>query len=40
MVHCAVVNSNNNAYKKGQNTRVSFYRLPKDKALKENDSLI
>ena len=35
MVHCAAVNSNNNTYKKGQNTGVSFYRLPKDKALKE-----
>ena len=35
MVHCAAVNCNNNTYKKGQNTGVLFYRLPKDKALKE-----
>ena len=35
MVYCAAVNCNNNTYKKGQNTGVSFYRLPKDKALKE-----
>ena len=35
MVHCAAVNCNNNTYKKGQNTGVSFYRLPKDKGLKE-----
>ena len=35
MVHCAAVNYNNNTYKKGQNTGVSFYHLPKDKALKE-----
>ena len=35
MVHCAAVNCNNNAYRKGQNTGVSFCCLPKDKALKE-----
>ena len=35
MVRCAAVNCNNNTYKKGQNTRVSLYRLLKDKALKE-----
>ena len=35
MVHCEAVNYNNNTYKKSQNTGVSFYRLPKDKALKE-----
>ena len=35
MVHCAAVNCNNNKYKTGQNAEVSFYRLPKDKALKE-----
>ena len=35
MVHCVAVNCNNNTYKKGQNTGVSFYRLPKDKNLKE-----
>ena len=35
MVHCAAVNCNNNKYKAGQNTGVSFYHLPKDKALKE-----
>ena len=35
MVHCVAVNCNNNTYKKGQNTGVSFYRLPKDKSLKE-----
>ena len=35
IVHCAAVNCNNNTYKKGQNTGVSFCRLPKDKALKE-----
>ena len=27
MGHCVAVNSNNNIYKKGQNTGVSFYRL-------------
>ena len=35
MKHCAAVNCNNNTYKKGQNTGVSFYRLLKDKVLKE-----
>ena len=35
MVHCAAVNCNNITYKKGQNTGVSFYRLRKDKGLKE-----
>ena len=35
MVHCAAVNCDKNTYKKGQNTGVSFYRLPKDKGLKE-----
>ena len=35
MVHCAAVNCNNNKYKAGQDTGVSFYHLPKDKALKE-----
>ena len=35
MVHCVAVNCNDNTYKKGQNTGVSFYRLPKDKGLKE-----
>ena len=30
MVDCVVVNCNNNIYKKGQNTGVSFYRLPKE----------
>ena len=31
MVHCAAVNCNNNTYKLGQNTGVSFYGLPKMK---------
>ena len=35
MVDCAVVNCNNNTYKKGQNRGVSFCRLPKDKSLNE-----
>ena len=35
MVHCATVNCNNNTDKKGQNTGVSFYHSPKDKALRE-----
>ena len=34
MVLCAAINCNN-TYKKGRNTGVSFYRLPKDKGLKE-----
>ena len=32
MVHCAAVNCNNNTYKKGQNTGVSFYCLAKEKS--------
>ena len=35
MVQCAAVNCNNNMYKKGQDTGVSFYGLPKDKGMKE-----
>ena len=35
MVHCVTVNCNNNTDKKGQNTGVSFYHSPKDKAFKE-----
>ena len=35
MVRCAAVNCNNNMYKKGQDTGVPFYGLPKDKGLKE-----
>ena len=35
MEHCAALNCNNNTYKKGQNTGVSFYRLPKDEGLKD-----
>ena len=35
MVHCVAVNCNNKTNKKGQNTGVSFCRLPKGKALKE-----
>ena len=35
MVHYAAVNCINNTQTKIQDTGVSFYRLPKDKALKE-----
>ena len=35
MVHCATVNCNNNTYKKGQNTGVSFYCLAKEKSWKK-----
>ena len=35
MVQCVAFNCNNNMYKKGQDTGVSFYGLPKDKGLKE-----
>ena len=35
MVHCAAANCNDKTYKKGLNTGMSFYRLPKDKALNE-----
>ena len=35
IIHCTKVNCNNNTYKKVQNTGLSFYRLTKDKTLKE-----
>ena len=34
MVHCAAVNCSNNTYKKDE-SGISFFRLPKDKKLKE-----